>query len=254
MGGNHPLIWVKNLSKSFPKNSDSFLVLKDISFSINEGEFVSIVGPSGCGKTTLLRIIGGLEAISSGEVRIENRPLIEVLEDRVFGFVFQDPALFPWRTVLENVQLPGEIFNNRDIKDKVLRMIDLVGLSGFEHYLPRELSGGMRSRVAIARTLTFDPKVLLMDEPLGSLDELTREKMQMEILNILKRKITTVLYVTHNIEEAVFLSDRVLVMSERPASIRKDINIQLTRHRSLDIKRDAKFIDIVLKIRESLRT
>lgn len=221
------------LSKIFPKQDSSAAihVLNDIHCRVKEGTFVSIIGPSGCGKTTLLRIIAGLEKPSSGRVLLDGR-IINHETDRI-GLVFQQYALFPWFTTLQNIQLGMEIMGvpKKERFEAAMAYIHRFGLSGFENRYPRELSGGMQQRAAIARTLITEPKVTLMDEPFGSLDSQTRNSMQEFLLGIWREKKEMVLFVTHNVDEAVFLSDKILVLSRRPAKIVKEVNVECVRPR-----------------------
>jgi NitT/TauT family transport system ATP-binding protein len=220
-------------------------VLRDINATIERGEFISLVGPSGCGKTTLLRIVAGLEAASAGEVRLDGRAVREPGSDR--GFVFQSDNLLPWRTVFANAMIGPEIAGRTGTpeKSRTRDLLRLVGLEGFENYFPRQLSGGMRQRVNLARALAIDPEILLMDEPFSALDAQTREIMQTELMRIWEEGRKTVLFVTHQIDEAVFLSDRVLVLARRPGRIQEDVAITLPRPRPLTIKRTPEFVAYV---------
>jgi NitT/TauT family transport system ATP-binding protein len=229
------------LSKRF----DALEVLREINVAIARGEFISLVGPSGCGKTTLLRIVAGLEAASAGEVRLDGRAVREPGSDR--GFVFQSDNLLPWRTVFANAMIGPEIAGRTGTpeKSRTRDLLRLVGLEGFENYFPRQLSGGMRQRVNLARALAIDPEILLMDEPFSALDAQTREIMQTELMRIWEEGRKTVLFVTHQIDEAVFLSDRVLVLARRPGRIQEDVAITLPRPRPLAIKRTPEFVAYV---------
>jgi NitT/TauT family transport system ATP-binding protein len=219
--------------------------LREIDVSIGHGEFISLVGPSGCGKTTLLRIVAGLESASAGEVLLDGRAIKKPGSDR--GFVFQSDNLLPWRTVFANAIIGPEIGGraNPAEKSRTRDLLRLVGLEGFENYFPRQLSGGMRQRVNLARALAIDPEILLMDEPFSALDAQTREIMQTELLRIWEEGRKTVLFVTHQIDEAVFLSDRVLVLGRRPGRIREDVTVALPRPRALAVKRTAEFVAYV---------
>ncbi len=216
-----------NINKTFygNDNGDEVCVLKDINYDIGDGEFVSVIGPSGCGKTTLLRIIAGFEKASSGEVLIDDRPLVK--PDPAVGLVFQEYALFSWRTTIENIEFGLEIkgINDRERKALSQEYIESFGLPGFEHKYPKELSGGMQQRVAIARTLINNPRVVLMDEPFGALDSQTRNSLQQFLVDVWKKRKETVIFVTHNIDEAVFLSDRIIVLSKRPGEIKRVFNV-----------------------------
>ncbi len=219
--------------------------LRAIDVAVAHGEFVSLVGPSGCGKTTFLRIVAGLERASAGEVRIDGRAVTAPGADR--GFVFQSDNLLPWRTVLANALLGPEIAGRAgpEARRRTLDLLKLVGLAGFEHYHPRQLSGGMRQRVNLARALAIDPEILLMDEPFSALDAQTREIMQAELLRIWNEGRKTVLFVTHQIDEAVFLSDRVLVFGRRPGRVREAVRVELERPRTLAMKRTPEFVRYV---------
>jgi NitT/TauT family transport system ATP-binding protein len=227
------------------KRFDDLEVLSGISIAVERGEFISLVGPSGCGKTTLLRIVGGLEDASSGDIFLDGRTLRGPGSDR--GFVFQTDSLLPWRTILSNAMIGPELTGNAGPRERrrTLDLLKLVGLEGFENYFPRQLSGGMRQRVNLARALAIDPEILLMDEPFSALDAQTREIMQTELLRIWEKGRKTVLFVTHQIDEAVFLSDRVLVLARRPGRIRETADIELPRPRVLPMKRTKEFVDYV---------
>jgi len=232
---------VSGLGKTFT----SLEVLSNIGVEIADGEFIAIVGPSGCGKTTFLRIVAGLEAATTGEVKIDGSLVRGPGIDR--GFVFQNDNLLPWRTVLANAMIGPEIAGRAAApsRSRTLDLLKLVGLSGFEHYFPRQLSGGMRQRVNLARALAVDPKILLMDEPFASLDAQTREIMQTELTRIWEQGRKTVLFVTHQIDEAVFLSDRVLVFARRPGRVRETVSVDLPRPRALSVKRTPEFVRYV---------
>jgi NitT/TauT family transport system ATP-binding protein len=247
-----PLLKVSNLSKKY----NELKVLSNISFQIGEGEFVSIIGPSGCGKTTLLKIIGGLVSPSDGKISIHGKSVKEALQRKEFGFVFQNPSLLSWRDVKKNIELPLEIVGTDNQKDSTKSLLKTVGLGGFENYYPNELSGGMQQRVAIARALIFKPSIMLMDEPFGALDEITRNKMNLELLRIWKEEkniIPTILFVTHSIPEAVFLSDRIIILSQRPAKIEKIIDIELPRPRRKHTENSKKYSELVGCVRKILK-
>src|SRR5260221_9092174 len=212
-------------------------VLREINVAIDRGAFISLVGPSGCGKTTLLRLVAGLEPASAGAVLLDGRAVRAPGGDR--GFVFQSDNLLPWRTVFDNAIIGPEIAGRTGAAEKtrIRDLLRLVGLEGFENYFPRQLSGGMRQRVNLARALAIDPDILLMDEPFSALDAQTREIMQTELMRIWDKGRKTVLFVTHQIDEAVFLSDRVLVLARRPGRLQESVEINLPRPRSLEIKR-----------------
>jgi NitT/TauT family transport system ATP-binding protein len=223
-------------------------VLREINVEIGSGAFISLVGPSGCGKTTLLRIVAGLESATSGVVLLDGRTVDAPGRDR--GFVFQSDNLLPWRSVFDNAIIGPEIAGRAGAAEKarIRDLLRLVGLKGFENYFPRQLSGGMRQRVNLARALAIDPDILLMDEPFSALDAQTREIMQTELMRIWEEGRKTVLFVTHQIDEAVFLSDRVLVLGRRPGRIRETIDIALPRPRALAIKRAQEFVAYVDRI------
>jgi NitT/TauT family transport system ATP-binding protein len=235
---------IRHLSKSF----GALEALRDINIEVERGGFVSVVGPSGCGKTTFLRIVAGLEPASAGDVLLDSRVVREPGGDR--GFVFQTDNLLPWRTVLANALIGPEVAGQSGAAERrrTLDLLKLVGLEGFENYYPRHLSGGMRQRVNLARALAIDPEILLMDEPFSSLDAQTREIMQTELLRIWEQGRKTVLFVTHQIDEAVFLSDRVLVFARRPGRLQESVEIALPRPRALAIKRTAEFVAYVDRI------
>lgn len=243
-----PILTVKNLSVTFPDNNGGLDALGALSFDIRPREFVCFLGPSGSGKTTLLRALAGLIEPTSGNVNFmhHHKPKI--------GMVFQQPNLMPWRTVMENIQLSMELDGAGVVKsqNKAREMIKLMGLKGFEDSFPRELSGGMAQRVAIARALIHDPDVLLLDEPFASLDALTRERMWMELSNIWQAKQKTVVMVTHSINESLFLADRVLVLTKRPGKIKLDVEVDLPRPRTDDIRYTSHFGKLAKKLRGAI--
>jgi NitT/TauT family transport system ATP-binding protein len=222
--------------------------LRDVTLDVAAGEFICLVGPSGCGKTTLLRIVAGLERASAGAVCLDGRIVTEPQRDR--GFVFQNDNLLPWRTVLANAAIGPEIGGQAGsgVRQRILDLLKLVGLEGFENYYPRQLSGGMRQRVNLARALAVDPEILLMDEPFSALDAQTREIMQTELLRIWEEGRKTVLFVTHQIDEAVYLADRVVVLARRPGRIQEIVPIDLPRPRPLAVKRMPEFVAYVDRI------
>jgi NitT/TauT family transport system ATP-binding protein len=242
-------IAVHDLSKLYAARGAGVAALERISFSVGEGEFVAVVGPSGCGKSTLLKILAGILPPSSGEAYLRGTPIAGPRKD--IGVVFQSPVLFPWRTVLDNVLLPVDVQTlGRERYTKVaLDLLALVHLEGFEHRYPWELSGGMQQRVAITRALVHDPAMLLMDEPFGALDAMTREHMNVELQRIWMEKKKTVLFITHSIPEAVFLADRVLVMTPRPGQIMDDLRVRIARPRTLDVMSTPAFGELVKHIR-----
>jgi NitT/TauT family transport system ATP-binding protein len=230
------------------------VALQSATLRVRQQEFVSLIGPSGCGKTTLLKLIGGLLRPTSGTVSINGQSPDGARRRHQIGFAFQDPALLPWRSVLGNVMLLLEVTQPRgaDGTERARALLELVGLAGFERYYPSQLSGGMRQRAAIARALAIDPAVLLMDEPLGALDAITRDRMGLELLRIWTTRPKTVVFVTHSIPEAVFLSDRVVVMSPRPGRIVDEIPIRLPRPREMDMRDSAEFGSYVKALRRRL--
>ena len=221
--------------------------LEEINFAVSDGEFVSLIGPSGCGKSTLLRVVADLSKPTRGKVQVGGETPSAARLKRKVGFVFQDPALLEWRRVLQNVALPLEIkgVSRREREKSAQELIELVGLKGFERSYPRQLSGGMRQRAAIARAMSTNPEVMLMDEPFGALDQITRDRLNMELLNLSQRKRMTVLFVTHSIHEAVLLSDRVFVMTPRPGRISGEIEVDLPRPRNLESRESDTFIKLV---------
>ncbi|HWC92190.1 MAG TPA: ABC transporter ATP-binding protein [Pseudolabrys sp.] len=245
-------IAVRHLAKDYGAGGNAIAALRDIDFSVGEGEFLSIVGPSGCGKSTLLKILAGLMPASSGEAKLNGTPIEGPRRD--IGMVFQSPVLFPWRSVLDNALLPVDVqrLGREQLLERAHALIALVGLSGFEHRYPWELSGGMQQRVALVRALIHDPALLLMDEPFGALDALTRESMNVELQRIWLDRRKTVVFVTHSTSEAVFLADRVMVMSARPGTIADMLKIELPRPRSLDVMTTEAFGTYVRRIRAGL--
>lgn len=245
-----PLIEIQGLNKIYPTREGSPIqALSDVNLNISRGEFITVVGPSGCGKTTLLKILAGIMAPSSGSVRVNGNPLSG--PSRQLGVVFQEPLLLPWRTVLENVMVPVEVqkLDAKAYRQEARKLLELVGLQGFEEKYPRELSGGMQQRVGIARALVHDPDFLLMDEPFGALDAMTREQLNLDLLSIWSTKRKTILLITHSIAEAVFLGDRIVAMSPRPGRIADVIDVDLPRPRDIDIINSDVFGDYVKRIR-----
>jgi len=243
------VIDVRNLRKEYSTARGPVCALDRINFDVAEGEFVAIVGPSGCGKSTLLKILAGLLAPSAGEVKLRGEEITGPRRD--IGVVFQSPVLFPWRTVLDNVLLPADVqkLGRQTSQARALELLAMVGLQGFEHRYPWELSGGMQQRVAISRGLIHNPAMLLMDEPFGALDAMTRESLNLELQRIWLECRETVLFITHSIAEAVFLADRVLVMTPRPGRIAEDVRIGIPRPRALDVLAIPEFAGIVGRIR-----
>jgi len=238
-------IQLNNVAKIFYTKGGKVEALRDVNMEIGENQFVSIVGPSGCGKTTILKIIAGLTEPTTGEVYVRGQKVVNIIQN--VGMVFQSPVLLKWRTVLKNIMLPIEIkkLSEKEYLEKAHNLIELTGLKGFEDKYPNELSGGMQQRVSICRALITDPDILLMDEPFGALDALTREQLNRELINIWQYKKKTVVFVTHSVNEAVYLSDKIFVMSPRPGTVIEEINVDLPRPR---IRSDPKFIALVEKI------
>ncbi len=256
MSGTGPTVDLRGVSKVFPvRGGGETVALQDIHLEIAPTEFVSLIGPSGCGKSTLLRVIGDLIEPSAGTVEVNGKPARRARADRDYGMVFQAPVLFEWRTVEANVRLPLEVMGlDRGQRDaRVREMLELVELSGFGRHYPHQLSGGMQQRVAIARALAFQPALLLMDEPFGALDEMTRERLNAEVLDIWSRTGTTIIFVTHSIPEAVFLSTRVVIMSARPGRITNVIDIDLPQPRNDQTRESDRYFELVTEVRESLR-
>ena len=227
--------------------------LRDVSFDVREGELVSLIGPSGCGKTTLLYCISGLEPIVKGDIVLDGRPVGGPRSGEV-GLVFQKAVLLGWRTVMDNVLLPIEVFgrSRTSYLRRATDLIDLVGLTGFADYLPSKLSGGMQQRAAIVRSLIFEPRVLLMDEPFGALDAQTREHMNLLLLRVWEATRKTIVFVTHDLEEAAFLSDRVVVLSERPGTVREIVEVPLPRPRTLEMRYSEDFVRLARRLRRLL--
>jgi NitT/TauT family transport system ATP-binding protein len=256
--GPDVVVELRDVGKSFEarsKGATTVEALRGIDLSIAGGEFISLIGPSGCGKSTLLRIVADLTSVSNGTVTVNGKPAGQARLDHDYGMVFQAPVLFDWRTVQRNVELPLEIIG----RDKAAReakareMLELVELGEFGGHHPWQLSGGMQQRAAIARALALDPALILMDEPFGALDEMTRERMNLELLRIWERTGTTIIFVTHSIPEAVFLSTRVVVMSARPGRITKVIPVDLPRTRDVETREMERYFELVTEVREALR-
>lgn len=240
---------------SFGENEDRIVALKDIDFTIPEGAFLTLIGPSGCGKSTLLRLVSDLGPFSGGKMQVLGKSAEQARINREIAFVFQDDALLPWRTALENVRLPQQVGANahhNTAEDLALQMLELVGLKGRENALPHELSGGMRQRVSIARALVERPKLLLMDEPFGALDEITRDKLNEELLRIWQETGPTILFVTHSISEAIFLGQKVLVLSANPGQIHSVVDVNLPYPRIPSHKETTEFNQLAAKLRKSL--
>jgi NitT/TauT family transport system ATP-binding protein len=246
-------IVIQNLSVIYKDDGTrgETVALQDVNLDIKKGEFVSLVGPSGCGKTTLLRVIADLIPATSGDVFISGLTPREARLEKRFGIVFQNPVLMDWRTIRRNVCLPLELLKlpKSQRTKKVSEMLAIVGLQEFGQHYPRELSGGMQQRVGIARALAIDPRILLMDEPFSALDEFTKEKLHEDLLRIWRQTNKTIIFVTHNIQEAVFLSDRVIVFSPHPGRVTSVVDITIPRPRTLSMKNTAEFTELVAKVR-----
>ena len=249
-----PAIKIDDVSMVFDSNDGTKVnALEHVSLDVKKGEFISLVGPSGCGKTTLLRMISNLEEPTDGEIHVMGMTPREVRLQQKFGIVFQQPVLFDWRTVKKNKELPLEImyYSKKDRSDRADEMLKLVGLSDFAGRYPRELSGGMQQRVNIARAFAIRPEILLMDEPFSALDEFTKEKLHEDLLRIWRKTNKTIIFVTHNIAESVFLSDRVCVLSPHPGRLSAIVDIDLPRPRTLEMRDTEQFTKLVKKVRDS---
>jgi NitT/TauT family transport system ATP-binding protein len=248
-----PVVALTGVRKEF--GHGGVVALEGIDLEVAAGELVSLIGPSGCGKSTLLRVVGDLTPPTSGAVVVNGKSARQARVDRDYGIVFQDAVLYDWRTVAKNIALPLEMlgWDRKRRAERVEEMVGLVELTGFEGHHPWELSGGMQQRVAIARALSFDPALLLMDEPFGALDEMTRERLNMELLRIWQQAESTILFVTHSISEAVFLSTRVVVISRRPGRIAGIVAVDLPRPRTVETREDPRFFELVTEVRELLR-
>ncbi len=247
------VIDARDLSLTFTTADGPVYALEGINLTVNDGDFVSFIGPSGCGKTTLLRVIADLEQATSGAMSVNGMSPAQARMARAYGYVFQAPALYPWRTVEKNVALPLEIMGTADAASRVKRNLELVNLGGFEKKFPWQLSGGMQQRVSIARALAVEPKLLLMDEPFGALDEIVRDKLNQQLLELWAATKKTVVFVTHSIPEAVFLSSKIVVMSPRPGRIIDVIETNLPASRTLDIRETPEFLKIAHRVREGLK-
>ena len=250
MNERSKVVEIGGVSKQFGQTT----ALQGIDLEIGDREFVSLIGPSGCGKSTLLRIIGDLIEPSAGTVVVNGKSARQARRDRDYGIVFQDPVLYDWRTVAKNVALPLEMarWPRQKRSERVQEMLELVELEGFASHRPWQLSGGMQQRASIARALSFDPALLLMDEPFGALDEMTRERLNMELLKIWEASGSTIVFVTHSIAEAVFLSTRLVVMSPRPGRISELIPIDLPQPRTATTREEPRFFELVTRVREAL--
>jgi NitT/TauT family transport system ATP-binding protein len=251
MSSDGSVVSIAGLSKVFGRGVTA---LQHIDLDVRRGEFISLIGPSGCGKSTLLRIIGDIVEPTAGEVRVNGKTARRARLDRDYGIVFQAPVLYDWRTVAKNISLPLEMlgWDRAKRSTRVEEMIDLVELKGFEKHHPWQLSGGMQQRVSIARALSFSPALLLMDEPFGALDEMTRERLNLELLRIWRETASTVVFVTHSISEAVFLSTRAVVMSPRPGRVAKIVEVDLAQPRTSVTREHPRFFELVTEVREAL--
>ena len=250
-----PVIKAKDLDLTFETNDGPVHALKGVDLTINKGDFVSFIGPSGCGKTTFLRVIAALEHPTGGRISVNGMTPDEARQNRAYGYVFQAAGLYPWRTIRGNIKLPLEImgFDKADMEGRVERVLELVGLKGFGKKFPWQLSGGMQQRASIARALAFDAEILLMDEPFGALDEIVRDHLNEQLLQLWAATNKTIGFVTHSIPEAVYLSTRIVVMSPRPGRITDVIESPLPRERPLDIRDTPEFLEVAHRVREGLR-
>ena len=246
---------IRNVSLTFETSDGKVEALSNVSLAIADGEFVSFIGPSGCGKTTMLRLIADLQQPTAGTLVVNGMSAEQARIERRYGYVFQAPALFPWRTIEKNLKLPLEImgYSDSEQRERAARYLALVNLTGFERKFPWQLSGGMQQRVSIARALSFDPELLLMDEPFGALDEIVRDHLNEQLLQLWDKTRKTVLFVTHSIPEAVFLSTRIVVMSPRPGRIIDVIDCNFPRDRTLEIRETPEFLKIAQRVRVGLR-
>lgn len=249
------VIDIAKLSLVYETSDGPVNALSDINLSLERGEFVSLIGPSGCGKTTLLRAIADLETPTSGTIKVNGMSAAEARLKRAYGYVFQAAALYPWRTIGGNISLPLEIMgiDKQERQKRIAAGLELVGLTGFERKFPWALSGGMQQRASIARALSFNPDLLLMDEPFGALDEIVRDNLNEQLLRLWERTQKTVVFVTHSIPEAVFLSTKIIVMSPRPGRVHDVIDCNFPRDRTLDIRETPEFIAVANRVRQGLR-
>ena len=255
MNSTEPVIEISNLTLTFETNDGPVHALSNIDLSVNQGDFVTLIGPSGCGKTTLLRLIADLEIPTSGTILVSGDSPQQARKNKEYGYVFQSPALYPWRNIERNIALPLEILglNKNEQKQRIERNLSLVNLEGFERKYPWQLSGGMQQRVSIARALAVEPKLLLMDEPFGALDEIVRDHLNEQLLHLWAKTNKTVVFVTHSIPEAVFLSTKIVVLCPRPGRIHEIIESKLPPKRTLDIRETPEFLGIAQKVRTGLR-
>lgn len=248
------LIVLKNIRKSYESKEGSILAIEDITFEVEEGDFVVIVGPSGCGKSTLLKVVAGLLSFDRGSIKFRGKEISGPVRD--IGMIFQEPALLRWKTVIGNILAPIELMgmNKKEYEQKAKELLKLTNLGGFENKYPSELSGGMQQRVSICRSLVYDPSLLLMDEPFGALDAMTREKMNLELLEIWRESKKTILFVTHSIPEAAFMADSVVALTDRPSRINEKITIDLERPRTLTTKTENKYDEYTEKLYQLMRS
>ena len=253
---SEPVISAKNVNLVFETVDDTIEALKDVSLDVFKGDFVSLIGPSGCGKTTLLRAIAALEHPNDGHLTVNGMTPEEARKERAYGYVFQAAGLYPWRNISKNISLPLEImgYNRSEISSRVKKVLELVELDGFEKKFPWQLSGGMQQRASIARALSFDADILLMDEPFGALDEIVRDHLNEQLLRLWKSTNKTICFVTHSIPEAVYLSTKIVVMSPRPGRIIDIIDSPLPNERPLEIRDSAEFLAVSQRVREGLRS
>lgn len=250
---NNSLISIRHISKIYQSREGHIPALEDVTFEVLEGEFVVIVGPSGCGKSTLLKIIAGLLSYDEGSITLKGKDISGPVRD--IGMIFQEPALFRWKTVLDNILSPIELMGleKQAYINKARELLHLTNLNGFENKYPSELSGGMQQRVSICRVLVYDPSLILMDEPFGALDAMTREKMNLELLDIWRESDKTILFVTHSIPEAAFLADRIIALTDRPSEVNEIITVDLERPRTLTIKTDKSYDEYTEKLYQLMR-
>jgi len=250
-----PIIAAKSLDLTFQTNDGPVHALKDVHLDIQQGDFVSFIGPSGCGKTTFLRCIAGLEQATGGELSVMGKTPDEARRARAYGYVFQHAGLYPWRSISGNIRLPLEImgFSKTEQHERVKKTLQLVDLEGFERKFPWQLSGGMQQRASIARALSFDADILLMDEPFGALDEIVRDHLNEQLLKLWNRTDKTIAFVTHSIPEAVYLSTKIVVMSPRPGRITDVIETPFPRERPLELRDTPEFLEIAARVRQGLR-
>ena len=255
MNSTEPVIKISNLSLTFDTSDGPVHALSNVDLVVNQGDFVSLIGPSGCGKTTLLRLIADLEIPTSGTILVSGDSPQQARKNREYGYVFQSPALYPWRNIERNIALPLEILglNKSEQKQRIEKNLSLVNLKGFERKYPWQLSGGMQQRASIARALAVEPQLLLMDEPFGALDEIVRDHLNEQLLKLKAKTNKTVVFVTHSIPEAVFLSTKIVVLCPRPGRIHEIIECRLPPERTLDVRETPEFLEIAQKVRTGLR-